>query len=381
MTVRLVLAVSLLLIAACSHEAASGDARRPSANIGLRYLRAQDDPGFTKANEPRPLEFPADHGSHPQFRTEWWYFTGNLESSDGNLYGFELTFFRVGLRAPQVGSARRSAWAKNQIWMAHLAVTDAAKQRFVARERIARDALDLAGSEPAPARVWVKGWSAARADDSGHERWRLSARDENIGLQLSLATDRAPVLNGEAGFDRKGPEPGNASYYYSLPRLATTGALELDGREIAVQGSAWMDREWSTSALGDDVVGWDWFGLRLSDGGSLMFYRLRRHDGTADAFSGGTLVDGTGHGRRLGRDDVELTPIDYWRSTLRGTRYPIAWRLKVPSAELALEVRPYVLDQELNLSVRYWEGAVRGTGTGPGGSNVTAEGYLELAGY
>jgi predicted secreted hydrolase len=265
--------------------------------------------------------------------------------------------------------------------MAHLAVTDAAKQRFVARERIARDALDLAGSEPAPARVWVKGWSAARADDSGHERWRLSARDENIGLQLSLATDRAPVLNGEAGFDRKGPEPGNASYYYSLPRLATTGVLELDGREIAVQGSAWMDREWSTSALGDDVVGWDWFGLRLSDGGSLMFYRLRRHDGTADAFSGGTLVDGTGHGRRLGRDHVELTPIDYWRSSLGGTRYPIAWRLKVPSAELALEVRPYVLDQELNLSVRYWEGAVRGTGTGPGGSNVTAEGYLELAGY
>ncbi len=179
--------------------------------------------------------------------------------------------------------------------MAHLAVTDAAGQRFVARERIAREALELAGAEPAPTRVWVKGWSASMRGRQRARALASSARhDGDLGLQLSLATDEAPVLNGDAGLDRKGPQPGNASYYYSLPRLATTGVLEFDGREIAVQGSAWMDREWSTSALGDDVVGWDWFGLRLSDGGSLMFYRLRRHDGTADAFSGGTLVDGDG---------------------------------------------------------------------------------------
>ena len=376
---RLALAMSLLLIAACSREGATGDAAA-GASIGLRYLRAQDDPGFAKANEPQPLAFPADHGSHPQYRTEWWYFTGNLKSTDGDLYGFELTFFRVGLRPPGADARRHSAWAKNQIWMAHLAVTDAAKQRFVARERIAREALGLAGAERAPTRVWVKGWSAARADDGERERWRLSARDGDLGLELDLATDGAPVMNGEAALDRKGPEPGNASYYYSLPRLATTGVLVLDGREIAVQGNAWMDREWSTSALGDDVAGWDWFGLRLSDGGSLMFYRLRGHDGTADAFSGGMLVDAAGRGQQLGRDDVELTPIDYWTSPVRRTRYPIAWRLKVPSAQLALELRPYVSDQELNLSVRYWEGAVSGGGTGPDG-RLTADGYLELAGY
>ena len=379
--VRLLLAASLLVIAACSRDSAIGDARQASANIGLRYLRGQDDAAFAKAAEPRPLAFPADHGSHPQFRTEWWYFTGNLKSAEGNLYGFELTFFRVGLRPPETGPPRESAWAKDQIWMAHLAITDAAKQRFLARERISREALDLAGAEPGPTRVWVKGWSATRADDSEQERWRLSARDGDLGLELNLAADELPVLNGEAGLDRKGPEPGNASYYYSLPRLATTGVLDIEGREVAVQGNAWMDREWSTSALGDDIAGWDWFGLRLSDGGSLMFYRLRRHDGTADAFSGGMLVDQTGRGRRLARDDVELTPIDYWTSALRGTRYPIAWRLKVPSAELMLELRPYVPNQELNLSVRYWEGAVRGSGTGSAGSNLTADGYLELAGY
>ncbi len=378
---RLLLAASLMFVAACSRDGASADTPQPSSNTGLRYLRGQDDPSFAKADEPRPLAFPADHGSHPQFRTEWWYFTGNLKSEDGDLYGFELTFFRVGLRPAEADAPRHSAWARNQIWVAHLAVTDAGQQRFVAHERIAREALDLAGADPAPARVWVKGWSATRADDGERERWRLSARDGDLGLQLNLATDEAPVLNGDAGLDRKGGEAGNASYYYSLPRLGTTGVLDIDGREIEVQGSAWMDREWSTSALGDDVAGWDWFGLRLSDGGSLMFYRLRRHDGTADAFSGGMLVGGAGRRQRLTRDDVELTPIEYWTSPLRGTRYPIAWRLKVPSAQLTLEVRPYVPDQELNLSVRYWEGAVSGKGTGPGDSKLTADGYLELAGY
>jgi len=379
--VRVLLAVSFLLIAACSRQDASDDARPPSANVGLRYLRAQDDAGFETASEPRSLVFPEDHGSHPRFRTEWWYFTGNLQSADGSRYGFELTFFRVGLRPPEGGSRSGSAWGKAQVWMAHLAVTDAAQQRFVARERIAREALGLAGAEPWATRVWVKGWTATRAGDGDQERWQLSARDGDLGLQLDLATHEAPVLNGNAGLDRKGPEPGSASYYYSLPRLATSGVLMIDGREIAVTGSSWMDREWSTSALGADVVGWDWFGLRLSDGGSLMFYRLRRRDGTAGAFSGGTLVDAAGRRNRLGRDDVELTPIDYWTSPLRGTRYPIAWRLRVPSEQIALEVRPFAPNQELNLSVRYWEGAVSGSGTGPGGDQVTADGYLELAGY
>ncbi|MEO8466740.1 MAG: lipocalin-like domain-containing protein [Gammaproteobacteria bacterium] len=378
---RLLLMFSALVLAACSREPASEDKQLPRASIGLRYLRAKDDAGFARAEEPRALAFPVDHGSHPWFRTEWWYFTGNLKSTDGDRYGFELTFFRVGLRPPEVDAPGQSAWRRDQIWMAHLAVTDATQQRFVARERIARDALDLAGAAAAPARVWVKGWSAARGDESAQERWRLSAGDGDVGLQLNLTTDDAPVPNGEAGLDRKGPEPGNASYYYSLPRLATTGVLKIDGREVAVEGNAWMDREWSTSALADDVAGWDWFGLRLSDGGSLMFYRLRRRDGTADAFSGGMRVDGAGRRRRLTRDDVELTPIAYWASPVSGTRYPIAWQLKIPSEQLALELRPYVPNQELSLSVRYWEGAVSGSGTKRDGGAMTADGYLELAGY
>ena len=378
---RVWLVMSLLLIAACARDGGRTAAPERPASVGLRYLRGQDDPGFAKALEPRALKFPADHGSHPDFRTEWWYFTGNLESADGAPYGFELTFFRVALRPAGTESARDSAWAADQLWMAHFAVTDGGARRFVAHERIARQALDLAGAEPAGARVWVKSWFAARSGDDAHERWRLGARDGQLGLNLELATDDAPVLNGDNGLDHKGAEPGNASYYYSFPRLRTQGTLEIDGREIAVQGSAWMDREWSTSALADDVAGWDWFGLRLSDGGSLMFYRLRRHDGTANAFSGGMLVDAHGDKRRLGRADVELTPIDYWTSPSSGTRYPVAWRLACPAAQLTLELRAYVPDQELNLSVRYWEGAVRGTGTGPGGSRATAEGYLELAGY
>jgi predicted secreted hydrolase len=368
------------LLVACTQDGAP-DMPRASPGIGLRYLRAADDAGFAKADRPRPFAFPADHGSHPEYRAEWWYFTGNLESGDGWSYGFELTFFRVGLRGPALVVPRQSGWASNEVWMAHLALTDGVNRRFFARERMARGALDLAGARQDPVRVWVKGWSAARQDGGQAERWQLSATDSDLGLDLVLATDKPPIPNGDAGLDRKGPESGNASYYYSVPRMDVTGTLLVDSRRISVRGSAWMDREWSTSALGEDVAGWDWFGLRLSDGSSLMFYRLRRNDGSADAFSGGTLVDASGSRRRLGRDDVEVTPLRYWTSAASGTRYPVEWRLEVPSAGIALELRPYVEDQELNLSVRYWEGAMRGEGAGTGGSRVLVDGYLELAGY
>jgi predicted secreted hydrolase len=377
---RSLLVMTLLLVAGCAKEPAGTEVRLSTGNVGLRYLRAQDDAGFAKATEPRSFAFPADHGSHPQFRTEWWYFTGNLQSVEGNRYGFELTFFRVGLRPPGAESAQSSAWRRSQVWMAHFAITDGARQQFVARERMSRDALDLAGVATGPTRVWVQGWSATRADDSNRERWRLEAHDGDLGLQLDLAAEGAPIANGEMGLDRKGAEPGNSSYYYSLPRLSTTGTIEVGGRAVAVHGSTWMDREWSTSALGNGVAGWDWFGLRLSDGGSLMYYRLRRDDGTADRFSGGTWTDAAGRSRRLARDDVELTPIDYWVSPVRGTRYPVAWRLKIPAEQVALELMPYAPNQELNLSVRYWEGAVSGSGTRDG-VKLTAEGYLELAGY
>jgi predicted secreted hydrolase len=208
-------------LAACS-QATPGPSDRPqTANIGLRYMRTGEDAGFAKAVEPRELTFPIDHGSHPDFRTEWWYFTGTLQAAGGDRYGFELTFFRVAL-APAAAAPRPSAWGTGQIWMAHLAVTDPTGQRFVARERMAREAIGLAGVTTEPLRVRVKAWTATLVQNDETETWELDALDEGVRLKLRLATRAPPILNGDHGLDRKGPEPGNASYYYSVPRLATS---------------------------------------------------------------------------------------------------------------------------------------------------------------
>jgi predicted secreted hydrolase len=342
----------------------------------MRFLGLGDDvtQGFAEARQPRRFEFPRDHGSHPEFRTEWWYYTGNLLAADGRHFGFELTFFRYAL-APKPPESP-SAWATTQVWMAHFAVTDTRNGRFRADEHLARGALGIAGADEAPFRVWVEDWSA-QAEDGG---FRLAAKADGTSLSLRLEPTKGPIPQGDKGLDQKGPEPGNASYYYSLPRLKARGTVAVGGDEARVEGDAWMDREWSTSALGAEDEGWDWFGLQLSDGRELMFYRLRRKHGGASPFSGGSLIGRDGRKRVLGADDVELEPLEHWTSPTTAVRYPVAWRLAVPDAGLALTVRPYVEDQELDLSVRYWEGAVRVTGSAQGAS-IDGHGYLELAGY
>jgi predicted secreted hydrolase len=369
--------VLVLLASACD----DGPERAPpEANTGLRYLGGETADGFARATAPRDFVFPADHGSHPDYRTEWWYFTGNLATATGRHFGFELTFFRYALTAEPAPSERVSAWRAEQVWMAHLAITDTRNGRFIAHERLTREALGLAGAEPDPLRVWVKDWSAtSEAADDGFAL-RLAARDGDEALDLRLVPTVPHVAHGDRGLDAKGAEVGNASYYYSLPRLEASGQLTVDGEAFAVGGLAWLDREWSTSSLEPGTVGWDWFALHLSDGSNLMFYRLRTAAGDASPFSGGTLVDRVGVRTRLSASDLSATPLRQWTSEVSGTVYPVAWRLVVPRAGIELDVEPYLENQELDLSVRYWEGAVRADGLGPGGP-LTGQGYLELAGY
>jgi predicted secreted hydrolase len=347
---------------------------RIDAVVAVREALASDDAGFARALVPRPFSFPADHGPHPDFRTEWWYYTGNLETATGRHFGFQLTFFRIALAPGAV--VRTSAWATRQLYLAHFAVTDTAGGRFYAFSRTSREALGLAGASASPYRVWLEDWSA-EGDGSAA---RLRAGDGDVALDLQVSAAKAPVAQGDRGLSRKGPEPGNASFYYSITRMPTRGVVRMGRETFEVTGAAWMDREWSTSALGSELAGWDWFALQLDDGGELMFYLLRRRDGTIDPFSGGTLVAADGTTRALEAGDVRIETLAHWTSPRSGVRYPGRWRLSVPSVALRVMIAPRLADQELIVGTRYWEGAVTASGSA-GDRPVAGQGYVELVGY
>jgi predicted secreted hydrolase len=357
----------------------------PSSPSGaVSFLGGGDAPGFERALEPRPFRFPEDHGPHPSFRHEWWYFTGNLDGEGGRRFGYQLTFFRFAL-APPGGARRTSDLAAREAWMAHLAVTDGKEGTFRRAERFSRGGGALAGAEVRPAagggevRVWLDDWSVSGGEE-GPFPARLRAFSGDFGVELDLVAGEPPVLQGDRGWSRKGEGKGNASYYYSLPRVATRGTVRSGGRDLAVAGTTWVDREWGTSALSPRQAGWDWFSLNLSDGRDLMYYRLRGRGGETDRHSAGSLSGGGGPLVRLGAEDVRIEETGRWRSPATGVEYPSGWRLVLPAQRLALVVSPLLEGQEWDGAVRYWEGAVDAQGSGPGGK-VTGRGYAELAGY
>jgi len=332
--------------------------------------------GFARALEPRTFTFPADHGPHPDFQTEWWYFTGNLESRDGRTFGYQLTFFRQALEANP--PPRESAWATSDIFMGHLGLTDITGGAFHSHERFSRAAVGLAGAEADPLHVWIDDWSLRGAGDAA--LFSLEATAGEVSLRLTLEPAAPVVLQGDRGLSHKGGAPGNSSYYYSIPRLQTSGTLSIDGAEYTVHGLSWMDREWSTSALGPNLAGWDWFALQLDDGSDLMFYRLRRKDGSVDPASAGSLVAADGSHRSLSAADLEIETTATWRSPSSGATYPAAWTLRLRDGSLDLRLEPRLDDQEHDLSVLYWEGAVQAEGTRDG-RPVSGRGYVELTGY
>lgn len=358
-------------------------ARQPSepgrGQLTLAETLSGDDAGFARADRPRAFVFPQDHGPHPEYRSEWWYLTGNLHTLQGRRFGFQLTFFRFALvpKAPE----RASPWATDQVYMGHFALTDVQARRFLSFERFARAAVGLAGAQAEPLRVWLEDWvMEGRGGDPGRPVLLIRAQQDDIALDLTLESLKPLVLQGEEGLSQKSAAPGNASYYYSLTRLAARGTVRAGDGRHAVEGLAWMDREWSTSALGEDQTGWDWFSLQLDDGRELMYYQLRRRDGSVDPHSAGTLVGADGIAQRLSSRDVEIAVLDTWASPRDGARYPSGWRVRVPDEALDLEVRPHLGDQEMDLSVRYWEGAARVSGKA-GRRSVAGHGYVELTGY
>lgn len=367
-------------VAACLAWAPCGAVE---AQTRLDLLRGDSESRrFAQALEPRTFAFPRDHGPHPEFRHEWWYVTGHLESTGGRRFGFELTFFRYALAPPpaQATVQGASAWRANQVYMAHFAVTDLDRRQFHFDERLSREALGLAGAQAADGagslfRVWLDDWVLEAAP----EGWSLRAAAKGYSLDLRLQPQVAEVLNGEAGLSRKSAVAGAASYYYSVPRIAASGRLTRDGSSFDVQGAAWLDREWGSGSLAANQAGWDWYALQLDDGSNLMFYTVRRKDGTSDPFSAGTWVGRDGAIRHLGESDVHIEVLDHWSSP-RGGRYPARWRLHVPVLALDLTVRPLLPDQELLTRPRYWEGAVEVSGRQESRA-ATGRGYVELVGY
>lgn len=337
--------------------------------------------GFARADRPRVFRFPDDHGPHPAYRTEWWYYTGNLKSAAGRHFGFQLTFFRTALKAPTDRIGRPSAWGTQDVYMAHFALSDVAAQRFYAFQRLSRAALGLAGASAAPFRVWLEDWSVT--GETAAERpvsMQLSAEEQDVALDLRLRSEKPIVLHGRNGLSQKGAAAGQASYYYSLTRLRSTGVIRLGDEEFQVQGLSWMDREWSTSVLSEALQGWDWFAIQLTDGQELVVYQIRQQSGDIHPLSSGTLVAADGTPQALTSADFQIEVLRTWRSPADGTVYPAKWQLRIPGEAIELTITPYMADQEMHTLIRYWEGAVRAQGTAQGRS-LAGDGYVELTGY
>ena len=349
------------------------------------HAAAGDADGYLAVTGPCRLVFPVDHGAHPGYRTEWWYYTGNLATPDGRPFGFQVTVFRR-----QIGPAsdRRSwpepasAWRTQQLFLGHIALSDISGRQHLFAEDMSRGALGLAGviQTGVDTTVFLKSWKI----DIGPRVQRLQAATEAFAIDLDLVPLKSPVQHGDQGYSRKGDTAERASCYYSFTRLKTEGTIRLYDRELAVSGLSWMDHEFSTADLQPGIVGWDWFSLQLDNGTELMLYRLRQEDGQPNPASSGTLVNADETIRHLSADDVKLTVLENWQSSRSGGRYPAAWQVTVSSAELRLSIVPNLADQEMrtpgSTAVTYWEGSVSITGE-MAGRPVKGKGYIELTGY
>jgi len=322
------------------------------------------------------MSFPRDHGKHPDFQTEWWYFTGNL-AGRGQEFGFQLTFFRRGLFSERV--SLESDWSVRDLYPAHLAVTDKTGKRFFHYETMSREGPNLAGASERDLDVHVKDWSARRTD----EGIVLSARAEGVGLALTLKPAKPMVLHGNNGYSRKGDAEDQASHYYSFTRLSARGVLAIGDESYPVEGLAWMDHEFGSSILSEDQVGWDWFSLQLDDGSEVMAFHLRRKDGTVER-PFGSLVSQDGTVQYLTGDQISIVPNRIWKSPKTGALYPAGWTIRLKDSNTRLEVVPAMQDQELSgarsTQIVYWEGAVDIEGSHEG-APVRGSGYAELTGY
>jgi predicted secreted hydrolase len=345
------------------------------AFLGAACARAEDykiaQPGYSFA-------FPRDYFNHEDYQTEWWYYTGNVKSADGHRFGFELTFFRQGVSRADSSQP----WFVQDLWMAHIALSDITGQHFYSEERLNRAGPGLAGVETQTALVWNGNWQA-HISEQGEE---LRGVADKFGITLQLKPLKQPVIQGQNGVSQKAQGAGHASHYFSLTRLLTTGSIALDGKTYQVEGTSWMDHEFFTGSMAETEAGWDWLSVQLGDGTDLMLYRLRHKDGTIDPYSSGSYVDGSGKSQFLSAGDFAMTPAieaaDSWSSSATKATYPVRWHVSIPHLKLELDVTTPLRGQELasKFGTSYWEGAIDAKGVRDQ-STLSGVGYLEMTGY
>lgn len=346
---------------------------------------AQEETAFRSVSPPCDLQFPRDHGAHAGYRTEWWYVTANLESTDGRPFGIQFTVFRrqltPGDSPPLPPGVASSAWRTNQVYLGHAAVSDIGRERHLHAQTMARGVDLLAGvaREGDRTRIFLRGWQALIAP----EKHQLTVDAEDFDYRLELIPLKPPVRHGIDGYSRKGSTPERASCYYSFTRLAVSGTLRVLGETLAVRGLGWMDQEFSSALLEPGLTGWDWFSLQLDDGSDLMLFGLRQENGAPGKASSGTYIRPDGNHRHLARTDFSLEPVDTWQSPASRAVYPIRWQIRIPPLNLHLEVTAAFAAQEMQTpettGVTYWEGSVTATGT-RNHQPVTGRGYLEMTG-
>ena len=351
---RILLSLGLALVTVC--HAAEWRAAEP----GWRY------------------EFPRDHHSHPEFKTEWWYFTGNLVDESGRRFGYQLTFFRQGIRHPEERTPEMSRFVIGDLKFAHFTVTDVAGDEFHFEQKTSRGAFGESGFDRGEQLAWIDRWEL-RMDAAGAFHVVADGKDASVNLRLESA--KPPVIHGESGISQKAATADHASHYYSLTRLTTSGDVRVGGKTFRVRGDSWFDHEWATNQLAPEQIGWNWLSLHLEDGTELMLYQMRLQNGAADPSSSGTIVAADGSSTHLVSSAFRMTPAAFWKSGKTGANYPTSWRVEVPEAGLEFSVRPAIQNQELALMpLAYWEGAVDVEGTRDG-KPIKGRGYLELTGY
>jgi len=362
----------LIAVALLKARAASINSARSSFQLAL--------PGYK-------FSFPKDHGAHPQYQTEWWYYTGHLQAQDGSRFGYELTFFRYAL-TDKIPSGR-SKWAVRDVDFAHFAITDQAHQKYFFCDRMERANMGLAGTQTGKVlllpRIWIDNWQLQFQGKEGNiQQIQASGNAQNdvnqtrMKINLSQHALTPPIINGVNGVSQKGPEVGQASHYYSMPRLATSGTLQLGNQQYKVTGESWLDREFSSKGLDKNQTGWDWFAIQLDDGRNLMLYQIRQKDNTIDSHSAGTLSEGNTKSIHLMQKDFRIKALDWWTSPHTKARYPAKWKVEIPQYHLSLEITPTVADQEMrprHESAIYWEGSCNVAGT------IAGKAYVEMTGY